>query len=89
MNSAALERLTWDVTYHGRLLTSEEYTASLAILRDHAPYESRDLTDVEHAARIALFQCGVLRQDRLAPFLVRVTYYGRVYARQRGITVAS
>lgn len=90
----APERLTPDAQHDAYMMTKGQYVAHLEILRAlkskpaHSAYlEGYFVTALTYdgeRAWIALCNSGVL-SDTVRPGQYRITSYGKVYARQRGI----
>lgn len=85
------ERPLWDAMYQGKPLTKRQFDEHLKILAQIAGPKGwygfgRDSSDDEHAAFMALSQSGIAKQAGTHGTKEwRLTPYGKVYARQRGI----
>lgn len=87
MNDAATQyRLTADAMYNGRLLSREEYRMHIRMLVDlkngaAISWFDRDMTDIQHAAWMAIHQSGLACQDYALRHVL--TPLGHVYLGQR------
>lgn len=83
---------TWDFTIHSLMVTSAEYDASIELLKEIiargsvSAWHATELAGDEIRAWIGLHQSGIIRDYPDGAWnCVRLTPYGQVYARERGL----